>query len=98
MKQSKNYVIWLMAAFLSVFMIGCSCDDDEWVDWERPKVNFVSPANLAVEVAINTVVTATLNEAMRPATITAATFTLEDGITPVLGAVNPVAVYWRLRV
>ena len=88
MKQTKNYAIWLMAAFLSVFMIGCSCDDDEWVDWERPKVNFVSPANLAVGVAINTAVTATFNEAMNPATITAATFTLADGITPVLGTVT----------
>jgi len=47
------------------------------------------PANGAVAVPVNTVVSATFSEAMNPATITASTFTLTGpGATPVAGNVT----------
>jgi len=58
-----------------------------------PTVTSVTPLNLATGVALNTLVTATFDEAMNPATITGATFAVTGpGTTAVAGAVtfNPV--------
>jgi ketosteroid isomerase-like protein len=54
-----------------------------------PTVVSTIPANGAAAVAVNTSISATFSEAMNPATITAATFTLTGpGATPVSGAVT----------
>jgi hypothetical protein len=53
-----------------------------------PTVSSTIPADLATGVAINQSIAATFSEAMDPATITTATFTLAQGATPVLGAVT----------
>jgi len=54
-----------------------------------PTVTAVTPLNTATGVALNTAITAAFSEAMNPATITAATFTLTGpGATPVGGAVT----------
>ena len=49
------------------------------------------PANGATNVPISQAVTASFNKAMNAATLTAATFTLATGTTPVLGTVTYVA-------
>jgi hypothetical protein len=54
-----------------------------------PTVTAVTPLNNATGVPLNTALTAAFSEAMSPATITAATFTLTGpGATPVGGAVT----------
>jgi hypothetical protein len=53
-----------------------------------PKVISTDPANLATGVAFNKVITATFSEAMTGSTITATSFTLMTGTTPVTGAVS----------
>jgi len=54
-----------------------------------PAVLSTVPASAAMAVAVNTVVSATFNEAMNPATIGGATFTVKGpGATPVAGIVT----------
>lgn len=53
-----------------------------------PTVTFTSPAYAATGTAINTKMLATFVEAMDPSTITASTFTLKQGTTPVSGFVS----------
>jgi len=57
-----------------------------------PTVTSTAPANLGVAVPTNSKVSATFNEAMNPATISAATFTLFNGPTPIGGTVAYVGV------
>ncbi|MFA6244250.1 MAG: ice-binding family protein [Candidatus Hydrogenedentales bacterium] len=52
-----------------------------------PSVSSTNPIDAASDVAINTRVTVTFSEAMNPATVTEATFTLDDGVTPISGTV-----------
>jgi len=53
-----------------------------------PTVILADPLNLATVVALNKVIRATFSEVMDPLTITAANFTLKNGVTPVAGAVT----------
>ena len=62
-----------------------------WTFTTAPPPTVVStvPANAAAAVAVNTTITATFSEAMNPATISAATFTVTGpGATPIAGAVS----------
>jgi hypothetical protein len=60
-------------------------------DITTPTVSSTIPA-AATGVAVNSAVAATFSESMNPLTITTATFTLKQGVTPVLGAVTYVGV------
>lgn len=67
----------------------------EWVftteaaaDTTAPAVLFTSPVNAATAAPLNQKVNAAFSEAMDPATITAETFTLKQGTTPVSGKVT----------
>ena len=53
-----------------------------------PTVIVTDPLNLATNVALNKVISATFSVAMDPLTVTTTTFKLMDGITPVSGAVT----------
>jgi hypothetical protein len=53
-----------------------------------PTVTSTVPVDAATAVAIGNNLTATFSEAMDPLTITALSFTLADGVTPVTGAVS----------
>ena len=54
-----------------------------------PTVVSIIPVNAATAAAVNTAISATFSEAMNPATITAATFTLTGpGATPIAGTVG----------
>jgi hypothetical protein len=57
-------------------------------DNTAPFVSSTIPANAAVGVALNTRLTATFSEPMDPTTVAAETFTLKQGVAPVLGAVT----------
>jgi len=57
-------------------------------DTIKPTVSSTVPLNSATDVAINTKISATFSEAMDPLTITATTFTLKQGSTPVSGTVT----------
>ena len=62
-----------------------------WTFTTAPAATVIStnPANGATAVAVNTAISATFSEAMNPATINAATFTLTGpGATPVAGVVT----------
>ena len=97
MGKLKGYAIWAMAALLSVYTIGCACQNDECggrggrgnLRRHRPTVTFVTPMNAQTGVAINRKITATFSEAMDLATISTATFTVTGpGVVPVTGAVT----------
>src|SRR5450759_2456660 len=53
-----------------------------------PTVISTDPANNATGVVLNKIVTATFNQLMDPLSLTAATFTIKQGTTPVAGAVT----------
>src|SRR5690242_18846217 len=53
-----------------------------------PTVMSSTPASGATSVAINANATATFSEAMNPADLTATTFTLTSGATPITGTVT----------
>jgi hypothetical protein len=58
------------------------------LDTTAPTVSSTIPANAATGVAINSAMTVTFSEAMDPLTVTTVTFTLQQGTTPVAGAVT----------
>ena len=59
-------------------------------DLTAPTVTDVYPVDLATDVPVGTVVTATFDEALDPATVTTLTFTL----TPSGGSAEPATVTW----
>jgi len=54
----------------------------------EPSVVLTNPADLATDVLLNKVVTATFNGSMDLSTMTATTFTVKQGTTPVAGVVS----------
>jgi hypothetical protein len=77
---------WLLMFILPLFM--WQCKKDEVKDAIRPNVTSVTPSNSAINVALNSVSTATFSEEMDPVTIKSSTFTLMQGTTSVEGAVT----------
>jgi hypothetical protein len=61
-------------------------------DTTRPIVVSTIPLDAATGVVLNTNVSAIFNEVMDPLTLTAATFTLEDGAVSIAGVVTPIGV------
>ncbi len=57
-------------------------------DTTPPTVSSTSPLNGATGTAVNGTVSADFSETMNAGTITAATFTLKQGLTPIAGTVN----------
>jgi uncharacterized repeat protein (TIGR02543 family) len=54
----------------------------------RPTISLTDPLNLATGVALNQKIAATFSKTMDASTITAATFTLKQGTTPISGFVS----------
>ena len=82
----NNY--WFVALFLAVFVAGCSGSGGGGVLNNMPSVTSTYPVNHAVGVLTNSIITASFSRAMNPATVTTATFTTENGATPVSGTVT----------
>ena len=76
----------LASAFVWSFTTGLTQDTT------APIVSLTAPANAATGVAINQKIAATFSEAMDPSTMTTATFTLQQGTTPVSGTVTLVGL------
>ena len=83
----KKFVIYFFVASLMIAAI-VGCASPVAVDVTTPTVISVIPANAVTNIAVNGAITATFSEAMDSATITAATFTLAGGASPVSGAVT----------
>jgi len=75
-------VVVLGCAALIVALGGCPCPQTS-----APTVSSTDPADGAIGVSFNKKIAATFSEAMDPLTIITATFTLDQGITPVSGTV-----------
>src|SRR5206468_3363524 len=71
----------LASAFVWSFTTGAAPDTT------APTVSFTAPRQAATGVPINQLIAATFSEAMDPLTINTATFTLNQGTTPVVGTV-----------
>jgi hypothetical protein len=83
-------MIWLIPLLLIVAMTGC--DDRMGITSppiiNSPQVSSTDPVNAATDVAMNQKVAATFSRAMDASTITASTFTIMLGTTPVPGFVS----------
>ncbi len=100
MRASKTKAfstMWLILLLLVVSLAGCGwcfwgghCDGDGTgtPDTTAPTVSSSDPADAAIDVGIDSGITATFSEALDPSTITAETFTVTGpGTTPVSGTV-----------
>jgi hypothetical protein len=91
MKKFNGSLIYLLiVAILGVFVfMGCpAVSTTPAGDTTPPTVIATFPLNIATSVAMNTIITATFSEAMDPATIIAANFTVMEGANPVTGIVT----------
>ena len=89
MKMKK--LLTALTLVLVVSIAGCKKDDFVEIVGVCPAVISTSPANTAVGVSLDKIITATFNEAMNPVTITQESFTLElsaKGVTSVAGTVS----------
>jgi len=84
MKNKRKYLL-LMAALGVFFIIGCPLP---MPDTTNPTVISTVPLSSATGVSVSGSITATFSEAMDPATITTATFTLKQGAVAVAGTVS----------
>ncbi len=72
----------MASPFVWVFTTGASTDTTP------PALSSTNPVNLATNVPRNQEIAATFSEAMDPLTITTASMTLKQGVTPVSGSVS----------
>jgi len=89
MMKTKRLKLWIpaiVALFLATFLGGCK-DDKVGIVGVCPIVVSTVSVNLATNVPLNQVITATFNEKMNPATISDASFTV-TGATPIVGIVT----------
>jgi len=82
----KN-ILTALAIATVVLLAGCSKDDDTEKNI-APTVNSTSPANDAVNVELNKVITVTFSEAMDPTTINTNSLSLMEGTNSVTGVVS----------
>lgn len=78
--KTKRQMLWIpaiLALFLATFLGGCKDQNVEIVG-VCPVVESTDPINLATNVPLDKIVTVTFNEAMNPATISPATFSLQE--------------------
>ena len=75
---TKTVYVWFKDAAGNV---SSSASDSITLDTTPPTVSSTSPSDNATSVALSTSITATFGEAMDAATITASTFTLDNGAT-----------------
>jgi hypothetical protein len=88
----RIYKFWFMTSLLAFLMAGCGSSNNGSStagDTTAPTVSSTNPGDTSTGgVAPNGKLTVTFSEAMDPATCTAATFTLKQGLTAVPGAVS----------
>ena len=77
-KRTRLWIIATSALFLTSYIGGCKKDNFIEKVGVCPAVVSTNPINNATNVPLNQVITITFNEKMNPATITQASFTLQD--------------------
>lgn len=82
--KTRKYLLFLLIFLPVLGIIGCTSG----VDTITPTVTNMVPADAATDVAVNSDITATFNEAMDPATLTAMSVTLKQGATAVTGSIS----------
>lgn len=87
-ENNLEYSVGLTFQFGGVKKAVTAIDTSEVADTTAPTVTFTSPVNGATTVSINQRANVAFSEDMDPATITAETFTLKQGTTPVSGKVT----------
>jgi hypothetical protein len=86
MRNLTIRIFWVLAFLMAGYITACGREQTSVL---VPMVIAMTPTSGAAGVFVNTVVSATFNEAMNAATINPATFTLTGpGLTPVAGAVT----------
>lgn len=76
------------AIVTAVLFFGCKKDDFVAKLGKCPVVVSTNPANGAINVPVNQVVTATFNEQMNPESISSASFSLQQGTTVIAGSLT----------
>ena len=89
--NNLEYSAGLTFQFGGVKKASAAISDTSEEDTTAPTVTFTSPVNGATTVSINQRANVAFSEDMDPATITAETFTLKQGTTPVSGKVTSTA-------
>ena len=80
---------WFMLILLIVFAAGCKkVTEEPGLPGVCPQVISTSPADTASGVSLNKTIEATFNEAMNPSSINTATFTINQGTTPIAGVIT----------
>ena len=86
--QKFRSTLCYFAMLLIVFLAGCKKDDFQGeVIGLCPVVVSTDPMNLAVDVALDKLITVTFNTAMNPATLNSTSFTIKQGTTVVPGVI-----------
>ena len=78
--KTKRQLLWvpaIIALFLATFIGGCK-DENVGIIGVCPVVESTNPTNLATNVPLDKIITVTFNEGMNPATLTPATFSLQE--------------------
>jgi hypothetical protein len=86
--SAKSGIRWIMIFILPLLMLQCSKEDPADQDDIKPTVTSTISVNLAENVALNSMSTATFSEAMDPLTMTSLTFSLKQGTNVVPGVVT----------
>jgi uncharacterized repeat protein (TIGR02543 family) len=93
MPKSKGFsktpkTIWCLVMLLAVLTAGCKKDDYKGeIKGDCPVVVSTDPADAAVDVALNKVISVTFNTGMAPSTINDKTFIIKQGATAISGKV-----------
>jgi hypothetical protein len=89
-KMRNNFTMWLISLLLVMIIAGC--DDRVGITsppvTTTPTVSSTNPINMSIDVALNSIISATFSEVMDSLTITTATFTLMQGTNFVSGTVS----------
>jgi hypothetical protein len=82
-------MLWSVALLLIGLVAGCGgTSNSRPADTIPPTISSTAPLNSAAFVPLNASVTASFSEAMTPSSISATTFTLQQGTTTVAGTVS----------
>jgi hypothetical protein len=90
----NNPLMWIMTLLLAALVTGCgsSSGSNGIADTTAPTISSTVPANGATAVAINSLITANFSEAMNPATINAATFSVATSAVPAVPVIGTVGL------
>ena len=90
--MKKLKLLTILAIVSVIFFAGCKKDEYKATIGVCPLVVSTIPADKAIDVPLNQIVSATFNEKMNPATITQESFILSQGTTTVAGTVSYTAL------